>query len=342
MARKSSSSSARRKPQTLSSLISPLRRGKKRRNATSSGKRFQVENLEDRRLMAVTTFQNGVNNYNGTQDTVLYSISPDVNFGTETAISPDQQDANGVRQGLMRFDEIFGIGSGQIPLGSTINSATLQVNVVNPSVSAMQMSLYRMTHPWTETTATWNSFGEIGGVQASEGEATDLPPDAVLFDPQTGVSTFDVTLSLQNWSAGQENLGWLIESAATDGWDFETSEAGQTDRPKLTVNYTPPSGAGKIELLNDAPRIGEGDAGTTTASIVVSRLGGVSGEVTVQYDVAAGTAQSDDFTASTGTLTFAPGQTTATIEVAIAGDETLEGNESIVVTLSAPTGGATL
>ena len=47
----------------------------------------------------------------------------------------------------------------------------------------MQMSLYRMLTDWDESVATWNSFGQpggIGGVQASEGESTDLPPDAVL------------------------------------------------------------------------------------------------------------------------------------------------------------------
>jgi hypothetical protein len=303
---------------------------------------FSFEALEDRRLLAVTSFENGVASYNGTQDTGIFSIAPNVNFGTEVSISPDQQDANGVRQGLMRFDNIFGNGPGQIPLGSTINSATLELSVVNSSFSSMQMSFYRVLTPWSEATATWNTFGQIGGMQASENEVTDLPPDAIQFDPSTGVKLIDVSRSLEHWSAGQSNLGWMIESASSDGWDFETSEAAIGDRPKLTVNYTAPTGAGQITLLDTAPRFAEGDAGTTTATITVSRLGGLAGEVSASYTVAAGTAAGSDFVADSGTVTFAAGQTTATIDVVINGDTVLEGNKSVVVTLSAPTNGATL
>ena len=304
---------------------------------------LSFENLEDRRLLAVSTFENIDGGYQGTRDTGIFSISPNVNFGGEVSISPDQQDANGVRQALLQFEGVFGNQPGQIPLGATINSATLELSVVNSSRSGMQLSLYRMLTPWTESTATWNSFGEIGGVQASENEATDLPPDYVLFDPTTGTKSFDVKLSLQNWSAGQPNYGWMLESAATDGWDFETSEAAQGDRPKLTVNWTAPSGAGQISLLNTKPRFAEGDAGNTTATINVSRLGGVTGAVTANYTLTAGSATAGtDYVVSNGTISFNPGQTAGSFTIDIVGDELLEGNESLTVTLSNPTGGATL
>ena len=85
---------------------------------------------------------------------MLYSREADVNFGTEGSVSPDQQDASGVRQGLVKFDGIFGSDPGQIPLGATINSAELIFNVINDSNSAMQMSAYRMLEDWSEATAT--------------------------------------------------------------------------------------------------------------------------------------------------------------------------------------------
>lgn len=307
-----------------------------------SRSQMNFEALEDRRLLAVTSFENGVSGYSGTHDTGIFSIAPNVNFGTEVSISPDQQDANGVRQGLMRFDDIFGNLPGQIPLGSTINSAHLELSVVNSSFSSMQMSFYRVLTPWSEATATWNSFGQIGGMQASENEVTDLPPDAIQFDPTTGTKSINVTTSLRHWSAGQENLGWMIESASSDGWDFETSEAAVGDRPRLVVDYTAPSGAGQITLLQTAPRIAEGNVGTTTAAVTVSRLGGISGAVSANYTITAGTAAGSDFVAGSGTVNFAAGQTTATIEVEINGDTALEGNKTVLVTLSAPTGGATL
>jgi hypothetical protein len=103
---------------------------------------------------------------------------------------------------------------GKIPFGSNINSATLTVTVFNDSNTAMQMSMYRMLTNWDQNVATFSSFGSIGGVQASEGEAEGLPPDAILFDSSTGTKTFDVKLSLQHWATGESNFGWLIERAA--------------------------------------------------------------------------------------------------------------------------------
>jgi hypothetical protein len=170
--------------------------------------------------MAVTTFQFGVGGYESQQDTVIFSQDRDSNFGTEGHISADQQDFNNVRQGLLKFEDIFGNAPGQIPFGSTINSATLEVFVQDSSNASMQMSLYRMLTDWDETTATWNFFGGttggIGGVQASEGESSDLPPDAVLLDSKITPNSatagkFDVTKSLEYWAAGANNFGWLIE-----------------------------------------------------------------------------------------------------------------------------------
>ena len=192
--------------------------------------------------MAVTTFQFGVGGYEGEQDTVIFSLDRDSNFGTEGHISADQQDFNSVRQGLLKFDDIFGDQPGQIPYGATINSAQLKVFVQDSSNASMQMSLYRMLTDWDESTATWNFFGGttggIGGVQASEGESSNLPPDAVLFDSKITPNSatagiFDVTKSLEYWAAGAPNYGWLVESAATNGWDFRTNNSNHADRPVL-------------------------------------------------------------------------------------------------------------
>ncbi len=302
--------------------------------------RLSMEGLETRDLMAVAIFQEGLNGYSGQEDTVLYNRTPDVNAGTEGSISPDQQDASGVRQGLMQFANIFGDAPGQIPVGSTINSATLTLDVINDSNSAMQMSFYRMLTPWGESTATWNSFGIIGGVQASEGEASDLPPDGIIFDSDTSANSatagiIDVTKSIEYWASGAENNGWLIESAATNGWDFRTKESAQPLRPKLTVDFTAPAaGAGSAKFLSTAVRTPEGQSGTSMAFIDVARVGGTTGSLTVNYAIAAGTAGSVDFTATTGSITFADGEAFAQVPVVIAGDTALEGNETVTVTLS--------
>ena len=64
--------------------------------------------------------------------------------------------------------------------------------------------------------------------------------------------------------------------------------------------------------------------------------------VTVNFGTADGTATAgSDYAAATGTLTFAPGDTTKTVTINVNGDTTVEPAETFAVGLSAP-GGATI
>jgi len=87
----------------------------------------------------------------------------------------------------------------------------------------------------------------------------------------------------------------------------------------------------------------EGDAGSAMISFAVSLSGPNEQVVTVRYATGDGTATAgQDFTATSGTLTFQPGETTKPIAVAIISDTTYEPDEIFTVTLSDPTGGVTL
>src|SRR5437016_5529813 len=86
-----------------------------------------------------------------------------------------------------------------------------------------------------------------------------------------------------------------------------------------------------------------GDTGTHTAVLTVS-LSAASGQtVTVTFATANGTASAgSDYTAASGTLTFAPGQLSQTVTVLVNGDRLGEPNETFFVNLSAaPNGMAT-
>jgi Calx-beta domain len=75
----------------------------------------------------------------------------------------------------------------------------------------------------------------------------------------------------------------------------------------------------------------------------VSRTGITTSAVSVQYVSASGTATTGtDFTAVSGTLSFAAGEISKTISVATVNDVAVEANETLTVTLSAPSAGATL
>lgn len=329
----------RKTAKMLNKIRKSKRTGRRRKHAANGDVRLSIESLESRNLLTTVSFIQGVNGYTAAEDTGIFNRSPDVNFGTEAFHGIDQQDINGVRQGLIKFGNILGSGSGQIPVGSTINSATLTLNVLDPSNTSAQISLYRMLVNWSESTATWNTFGSIGGVQASEGEATGLPPDFTLINPTLGPKVFDVKTSLQHWAAGENNFGWMVESAATNGWDMETSEAAQVNRPILTVDFTPPvpAAAGVAQFIDVVPRITEGNSDHTFL-LDVARSGGVTGELNVNYTITAGTATGGDLVIANGVASFANGVAKATIPIQIKGDAALEGDEQFTITLTGAVG----
>ncbi len=86
--------------------------------------------------------------------------------------------------------------------------------------------------------------------------------------------------------------------------------------------------------INDVSVV-EGNTGTTSAVFTVS-LSAASGQtVTASFATSNGTASSPaDFAAASGTLTFAPGQTTQTISVPVMGDILPEADETYLVSLS--------
>ncbi|MEQ1860602.1 MAG: Calx-beta domain-containing protein [Chthoniobacteraceae bacterium] len=113
------------------------------------------------------------------------------------------------------------------------------------------------------------------------------------------------------------------------------------------MNVTISDGGAKITILNDDPIPGltinsasvvEADSGTSNLVFTVSLLGATDRAVTVNYATAAGTAVSSgslpDFVAASGTLTFAPGDTTRTISVVVNGDTWAEADEAFTVVLA--------
>jgi hypothetical protein len=115
---------------------------------------------------------------------------------------------------------------------------------------------------------------------------------------------------------------------------------------------------GVVTIVDDEPRINiagasmaEGNSGTTLFTFTVS-LSGVCDEfVTVNYATADGsgfypwsygwaTTADNDYLATSGTLTFAPGETTKTITVEVVGDATPEPDEYFFVNLSGASGNA--
>ena len=83
----------------------------------------------------------------------------------------------------------------------------------------------------------------------------------------------------------------------------------------------------------------EGDSGTAELMFIVTLDKAATGPVTVSYATANGTATAGaDYAALTGTLTFAAGETSKMVHVAVNGDIAVEANETFSLTLSGATG----
>jgi ELWxxDGT repeat protein len=95
-------------------------------------------------------------------------------------------------------------------------------------------------------------------------------------------------------------------------------------------------------LVADGVRVTEGNSGTKTARFTITRSGSTAGSATVDYTTAPVNATPGvDYTARTGTITFAAGQATQYVDIAVKGDTEAEGeNESFLLLLSSPTGAA--
>jgi hypothetical protein len=82
----------------------------------------------------------------------------------------------------------------------------------------------------------------------------------------------------------------------------------------------------------------EGNTGTASATFTVTLSAASTQPVTVAYTTGNGSATAgSDYQAASGTLTFAPGQTSKTVTVPVIGDRSAEPNETFVVNLSSPT-----
>jgi hypothetical protein len=111
-----------------------------------------------------------------------------------------------------------------------------------------------------------------------------------------------------------------------------------------TVTATPvtltagaaPAPVEEYVLTSSAPSIAEGDSGTKTLTYLLTLDKAPTSAVTVNFQTTnAGTAAAgDDFEVVAGVVTFAAGQTAATVSVTVRGDTVVEAEETVVLRLS--------
>jgi large repetitive protein len=92
-------------------------------------------------------------------------------------------------------------------------------------------------------------------------------------------------------------------------------------------------------LSAGSARIYEGDTGATNLRFTISLSGPATTPVTVQYGTSDSTATAgSDYTAVSGTASFPVGETAVAVDVPVLGDTALEGDETLNLVLSNPSG----
>lgn len=208
-------------------------------------------------------------------------------------------------------------GSSHLPLVSQnprTDKARLTLRV---SWLAIVMGTGFATARATETTTyTYDALGRVVGVQ-SVGTVNNNRSATYCFD------------AAGNRFSVKADLSGVLAPCPAPPVPTPTPSPSPTPAPSPTPTPAP------------APTISISDGGNTegysvTLNITLSAASASS--VSVAYAAATGTAGLSDFTATSGTLTFAPGQTTQAVAVPTTDDSMEEGDENFVVNLSNSSG----
>jgi hypothetical protein len=149
----------------------------------------------------------------------------------------------------------------------------------------------------------------------------------------TGVGVQTISIPLLNDGLDEEDETFVVQLSQPQNATIKRDQGQLQDRAVVRIRDDDP--APTVSIGNST--VSEGNSGTVSASFTVT-LSTASGlDVSVAYASAGGSAApAEDFTATSGLLSFPPGQTSKTVNVAVHGDVLFEPDESFFVNLTNP------
>ena len=201
---------------------------------------------------------------------------------------------------------VVSIADATLAVGSTDTAQNVSVTLSSASSSAV-------TVPYTAANGT-----------AKAGTDFVLAPGTVTIG--AGQSTAAIPVTVKAGSAGGT---FTITLGTPSGASVDPTAKSAT----VTLVNGPALSIGDVRV--------DENAAAGKATLTVTLVGSPSTQVSVAYATANGTATAGaDYTQTSGTLVFQPGQTSKTIDVPIVNDTLTEGDETFLVTLSSPAGAA--
>ena len=265
-------------------------------------------------------------------------------------LSASYSDANGVHRATV---EAATANGGPLPGGSydvrTDGSRMVlagSVAVVGQSAFQFSAATYSAVEAGGPATITLTRTGDLGlaagityatgGGTATAGLDYTSTTGTLAFAPGVASLAFTVPILDDRLIEGNETIGLTLSAPTGAG-----SGLGAASQATLTIldDDLPAAQFGKLGFAAAAVTVLEGKS----VVLAISRTEGISGTVSVHYALGGGTAlPGRDYTSASGDLTFAAGVLSQTITVAAPQNAAKTGSLTVFVTLSAPSGGATL
>ena len=172
-------------------------------------------------------------------------------------------------------------------------------------------------------------------IQGTAQKHIDYPTDTNVLTFAPGETWKVVPVRVASDGINEPDKSFSLELFDPDGGVFPGG--GQTLRAAAFVLDDDGTGLDR-GLHVSSPVLAEGDAGSKRAQFDITLSRPSETELTFDYATKdAGASSGSDYTAQTGSVTFAPGQTRATVEVAVSGDTAREATEHFQLVV-APTG----
>ena len=200
------------------------------------------------------------------------------------------------------------------------------------SVSHNEGNSGNTSYVFTVTKTGATVFNATVNFATVDGTATVADGD---YDSTSGTLTFlpgDVTKTITVTAHGdtkfENNETFTVHLSSPTNSSITTADGTGT----LTNDDAAPT----VQFSSATYSVNEGGG---TVTVTVTKTGSTALNATVHYATSNGTATAgSDYTATSGDLTFLPGDTSKTFTVSITDDSVYEGNETFNVDLSAPSG----
>ena len=231
--------------------------------------------------------------------------------------------------------------AGAVTLGRADAILTILEDDVSPGSLSFSTNLFAVSEgAGTVTVTVIRTNGTTGVVSVNYATTNGTALAGADYLATSGVVSFGEGETTKSFTIP------ILDNAKVDGTRtvqvlLSNPSGGATVSGSLAwVNIFDDDGAGTLAFDADAYSVSEG---ADNAVIRVVRLDGTKGEVSVVVRTQGGSASAGlDYGTISNVLVFADGQTSRTVSVPIINDTLVEGNETVGLLLSDPTGGATL